>query len=61
VDSDARQQPMTSRGNETISGQVLWGNKNEPKKALTFSVTWIKGAEKPEVSIQTGAEVRKTL
>ena len=54
--SDSRQTAITSTGNELIEGVILWGDKNEPKRAVYVGVTWKKGEDKPAVFLRDYTE-----
>ena len=57
INTDAKKSLTTARGHREINGEVLWGDKDNPKLALGFEVTWVKGGAYPKVIIDTHNKV----
>jgi len=61
VNSDAKGTTTTKRGHETISGEVLWGDKENPKNALGFMVTWPKYHNTPTITVRMGTNPEQKI
>lgn len=56
LDTDTLKTTHTARGNQETNIRVFWGSRSDSKPLIEVSISYLKGKDKPTVTIKNHLE-----